>query len=301
MKKLQCENCGAALTVNEEEWTATCEYCGTTIMLPEPSPVEEMDKGMIYEQKTIIRSSKTGKKLGIGITLFVIVFILTVASIITFSVFYMIDRTNTGYYEIENAEYSWPTTGLATLIPEPATDNGKIEEDSAEHFSSVFYDVTQQDFDSYATKCKEMGFSVEAEGSDSGYSAYSSDGSLLELYYWAEEQELSVYIDAPENMAELIWPKDGLAAKLPKPASEKGNILWGDEENISIVVYMDSKEEFEQYKDSCIAYGFAENYEYSFSDQKYGWYEADNKDGYHLNLDYEDRFYKKMRIHLEKE
>ncbi|MBQ2880547.1 MAG: hypothetical protein IJE27_07625 [Anaerotignum sp.] len=303
MKKFQCENCGAVLTVDDLELTATCEYCGTTVSLPDTYPeyAESVEDGQDSEWEVCEKTSETDSRKGLRMILLMVLAVFILACGIILTVFVGMQRTYPEPYMTEKAEYSWPTTGLAALIPAPAADYGRVEEDASEHFSSVIYDVTQAEFDSYVTDCREMGFDIEAEGSDSSFTAYRTDGSFLELYYWAEDQELSVYIDAPENMTQLFWPTDGLAAKLPKPVSKYGNVLWEDEEGISVQVYVDSKEDFEWYKDSCIQYGYTENHAYHFSDDGYGWYEAENKEGYHLDLDYEDRFYKKMYIRLEKD
>ena len=306
MGKFQCDNCGAAMSIDEDLLTATCEYCGTTISIPDTYPeyAEAVVEKKIDEWEDQKRETENKppfrQKIRLIVTVAVII-IITTFSIIICGVALSISSDKSRYSKVENAEYSWPVTGNAVLLPQPLSGYGEIISDSDSHFSAVIYDVSQNDFDTYAAECREKGFDLASEGSDSSYYAYHADGYCIDLFYWEDDRELSIYLDAPEVIQEFNWPTTGLAAGLPKPISNLGKVIYEDAEEVSILVYVESKNEFDLYVEECKKYGFTEDHEYYFTDNRNGWYEADNKNGCHLDLNYSDRYYKKMEIRLDQE
>ena len=102
----------------------------------------------------------------------------------------------------KKVKYSWPTTGIATLLPQPESEYGKIDHDSEDYFSIVVYDVSQNAFNEYTASCKEKGFTVDYSGSSSDYSAEDSAGNSLRLSYSEEEKELDISVRAYEEQPE---------------------------------------------------------------------------------------------------
>lgn len=102
--------------------------------------------------------------------------------------------------------YSWPTTGLATLLPEPEFKYGKITKESANEFEIEFYDVEQKDFDSYVDSCKSKGFSVDFEKKNDSYKAKDAKGNQLTVEYndYSKEPELVVKIVTAQKVAEDV-------------------------------------------------------------------------------------------------
>ena len=100
--------------------------------------------------------------------------------------------------------YSWPTTGLATLLPEPEFKYGKITKESANEFEIEFYDVEQKDFDSYVNSCKEKGFTVDFEKKDDSYKAKDANGNQLSIDYnnYSKDPELVVKVITAQKVAE---------------------------------------------------------------------------------------------------
>ena len=100
--------------------------------------------------------------------------------------------------------YSWPTTGLATLLPEPEFKYGKIRTESANEFVAEFYYVEQKDYDSYVDSCKEKGFSVDYEKKDASYTAKDAKGHQLTVEYndYSKDPELVVKIVTAQKVAE---------------------------------------------------------------------------------------------------
>ena len=92
--------------------------------------------------------------------------------------------------------YSWPTTGIATLLPQPKSEYGKIYSESKDYFSIVIYDVSQNEFNKYTDSCKEKGFTVDYSGSSSRYSAEDSAGNSLSLFYDENKKEMDITVEA---------------------------------------------------------------------------------------------------------
>lgn len=86
-----------------------------------------------------------------------------------------------------------------------------------------------------------------------------------------------------QSEQELRWPGNEAARRVPKPASTKGKLAWEHEDSLCADVYDTSKEAFQKYADACFEKGF--NVDYSRGDT---YLYADDKDGYHLILTYED-------------
>lgn len=99
--------------------------------------------------------------------------------------------------------YSWPATGIATLLPQPKSEYGEINHESKDSFSIVIYDVTQNEFNEYTDNCKEKGFTVDYYGDSSSYSAEDSAGNSLLMTYDKKKKEMDIslnaYVEPPEQ------------------------------------------------------------------------------------------------------
>lgn len=104
--------------------------------------------------------------------------------------------------ENDDVEYSWPTSGIATLLPQPESIYGEVISDSEDHFSITVYRVSQNDFNAYVDACKEEGFTVDYNGSSSSYFAEDSKGNSISLFYDEDEKEMSIRINAYEEEEE---------------------------------------------------------------------------------------------------
>ena len=92
--------------------------------------------------------------------------------------------------------YTWPTSELAKLIPEPDTKYGKITADSEKYFTAEFYYVTESDFQDYVKECKDNGFTVDYMNFDSSYMADDASGNSLDITYEAKEKTMDVTLYA---------------------------------------------------------------------------------------------------------
>lgn len=84
-----------------------------------------------------------------------------------------------------------------------------------------------------------------------------------------------------EEVHQLNWPDSGLAAMLPEPGTDKGEVSMDSADYLSVDLEQRSEEDFNKYVEACKEKGFTVDYSSSSSS-----YYADNEEGYHLSLFY---------------
>lgn len=145
--------------------------------------------------------------------------------------------------ENKKAGYLWPTTGIATLLPQPESKYGEISLESEDYFSIDVYSVSPGDFDSYVASCKEKGFTVDYNGSSSSYMANDAEGNSLLLYYDEDEKKMSISIRKDEEVAEDTSSSDEDSGAI----TENGNPSNDDTteaDDVEFRAWVDSYEEF---------------------------------------------------------
>lgn len=174
---------------------------------------------------------------------------------------------------------TWPSTGLATMLPDPPTSKGEVSADSDTQFSAHIDKCSQEQYKAYVESCKEKGFTVDAEGDTSAFSAYNNDGYELRLSYFSSKEEISVNLSAPVEMGVLSWPTSGAGSYAPKPVSTKGKVSSDSSTFFSVVVGDTDSTAYGEYVDSCIAAGF--NVDYHKGETSFY---ADNSNGVHISV-----------------
>ncbi len=86
------------------------------------------------------------------------------------------------------------------------------------------------------------------------------------------------------EFSEFTWPNTPVAAQLPIPESNVGQVQLEKEDYLSVYVGYTSREEYDSYVDQCKAKGFT--VDYSNADT---YYSAYNSEGYHLYISYDNR------------
>lgn len=86
-----------------------------------------------------------------------------------------------------------------------------------------------------------------------------------------------------EDFGEFKWPTSGLAAMLPTPESNYGEISTESSTSLFVYVGNTSKQQYDAYVEACQEKGFTVDY------SKGGdYFHASNVDGYRLSLSYDD-------------
>lgn len=100
------------------------------------------------------------------------------------------------------AEFQWPTSEIAGLLPKPESNIGKISWENSDGLSIDVGETSKQDYDKYVNSCKEKGFTVDYSSTDSAYHADNADGYSLSLYYKDDDEIMSISLNSPEEDTE---------------------------------------------------------------------------------------------------
>ena len=182
----------------------------------------------------------------------------------------------------KSEKFAWKDIKLSSVLPEPRSHMGRIIINSDKSLSMYVSKTSEKDYQEYLDKCRDKGFTVESESIGSSYSAYNEDGYKLSLWYAESSKEISIDLNAPEDMDTLQWPESELVSLLPVPESDVGKISSESSDRFFVLVGKTSLEDYRSYVDACSAKGFSVDYE---KGEKY--YHADNSEGFHLSLQYQ--------------
>ena len=116
-----------------------------------------------------------------------------------------------------NGALAWPTTGLATLIPNPEKEKGSVAVDSSTQFTAYVGGMSDGEFSAYVDKCIEAGFNVDYNKGDASFNAKNSDGTSLHL----KKEGFSVmYISMSGSAMATAAEPSGSEAQAPEPEPE---------------------------------------------------------------------------------
>lgn len=167
--KLRCKNCNATMEVDASKQEAVCPYCGAKEKI--------LDSDAVAVEKI---KSNTYKALAL----------LGCLLIIPFSITAMRESVS---------KLEWPKSGLADKLPKPDSQYGEIDFDEDDFFEANVEKTSADDYRSYIKACEDKGFTVDAEKSNSSYTAADSEGYKLDLYYNSYDKELRISLDAPKQ------------------------------------------------------------------------------------------------------
>lgn len=197
------------------------------------------------------RRQKPKKKHGVLFKIFIVLAALVAIALI---------GTEVSNLQKENATFTWPTSGMATLLPQPASDKGSIDENDDDDFRVSVNRMSETDYADYAAACKGKGFTVEAESSSYGYDAFNEEGYKLSLSYWSSSSQLTIKLEAPLTMTALTWPAQGVGALVPTPDATQGKVVTDSSRRYDVYVGGMGTDKMNAYIDACIAAGYDVDY-----------------------------------------
>ena len=218
------------------------------------------------------RRKKPGCLATIGIILVILIVIAGVGTTI---------NNHNKQVEYENQTFTWPTSGLATLLPEPATNKGQIISSTDTSLSVEVRGCDEASYSAYLKQCQDAGFTVEASTNSSSYDAYDEEGNKLRLNLYKSTDEMDIVLDKAEEFDSLVWPTTGLAGNLPVPASTMGKIITDSSSAWKATMGQTDKAAYKAYVEEVFAAGFDQNYDKG--DESFT---ADNTDGLHVEVRY---------------
>lgn len=181
----------------------------------------------------------------------------------------------------EPEQLHWPSSGLATMLPDPPTSYGTVITDDEERLYASLEQCSQEAYSSYVDACAEMGYTVEAERTGSSYRAYNDDGYLLDLSYYDSSEDLDIELDVPVELGKIAWPTSGPGALVPAPASLRGKVTTDSSSRFAATIGDTDAAAMQAYADACMAAGF--NVDYSRGDTSFS---ADDAVGNSVRITY---------------
>lgn len=184
---MKCTKCGAQI---EGDF---CPYCGTKSETIETKEVitEQIDNQPI---KNVKKESKPKKPIYKKWWFWVVVAILVI------NIFNRLGGNDSSSVDI--SEFEWNNMALAEIIPEPESNLGSHLMNSEDYLSVDVHEVSKEAYKEYVNSCREKGFTVDMSETDGYYSASNADGYELMLYYFDDEQYMSIDLNAPSEDAE---------------------------------------------------------------------------------------------------
>ena len=182
---------------------------------------------------------------------------------------------------VGSTQEDWPTGPLAQMIPSMDRKCESVMESKESLYIRVSDKIEKKDFDSYVGKCKERGFTVDADEDGDEYVAYDSEGYELSVRYSSSSKEITIDLDVPKVNGQLAWPTMGLATKLPDPHKAKGSIAVDSATQLTAYVGEMDKASYDAYVNQCIEKGFS--VDHSRGDTSFN---AKNAEGDSLHLEY---------------
>ncbi len=190
---------------------------------------------------------------------------------------------------------NWPTTGLATMLPDPPTKKGEVNYDYDDSFSADVAECSEDQYKAYIESCKDKGFTTDAKSASSSFEAYTGEGYKLSLSYYSYSKQISISLKAPTEMGTLTWPTTGAGSNAPVPTSTKGKIESDSSTWFSASVGDTDAAAYNAYVDACIAAGYSVDYHKGETT-----FYADRADGAHISLSYPGFNIMKVTVDLKK-
>lgn len=117
------------------------------------------------------------------------------------------DKFYIAYYDFETSSWmldentgfvdTWSKKEIAQKISKPAESHHVLVTDDEDNFKVLSYGVTSDEYNRYLEQIKVLGFAGE-EMSSSHFEGKSTDGYDVELWYYSEDERLSINIEKEE-------------------------------------------------------------------------------------------------------
>lgn len=188
---------------------------------------------------------------------------------------------------------------LKKYLPVPKRFVGKINNNTDEQFFAEITKVELSDFDNYVKLVKSKGFNIDIEEYEDkdyyskNFKAHNKESYFIVISYDSYQKNMSITLNKPLNLTEFTWPEKGLAAMLPKPKSNVGQLITNDK-SFNVIVGSTNIQEFNNYVKEIQNKGF--NLDQDKTNKSY---QAKNKENYKVSI-----FYKganQIEIYLKKD
>lgn len=201
--------------------------------------------------------------------------VLLIAAII----FFFVRNGTFDDLKVANTVVEIPETELSVLMPQIEDGKGEIVTNNEEYFTVNYVGISDAEFEAYKKECKDKGFTIDCKNTGSLFDAYNEDGYNIRITYSNSQMHITVTDDL--EMRTIVWPNSKVADLIPKPDSDYGNIYSSSDACLIIYIGNTTIDNYAEYVNECIKKGFDQDM--SQTDEHY---HADNKDGYHVQVEY---------------
>ena len=236
------------------------------MLFPNDPIVKDSYNEILADEMRVNKILKT--KSIVGIVLFVVAII-----------FFFVRNGTFEDIQKANTVVEIPETELSVLMPQIDGGKGEVVTNNSEYFSVTYLNISESEFEEYKKDCKEKGFTIDCESSGSLFDAYNEEGYNIRITYYSSEMHITVTDDL--EMRAIVWPSSEVADLLPVPSSDYGNISSSSDSCLIVFIGDMTMDDYVEYVNECIQKGFDQDM--SQTDEHY---HADNKDGYHVQVEY---------------
>lgn len=157
----------------------------------------------------------------------------------------------------ENVEtIKWSIIYMGDIIPEPNSKKIEIHDNQEDVLWIDVHNTTETEYFEYIAASKALGYTVSVNENSIGYDAYNEDGYYLDISYYESGKEMSVRLEAPVEMSDLIWSEHKVSSVLPEPKTTIGAFVVETDEANTIVLGDTEKTDFTEYCEACKQAGF---------------------------------------------
>ena len=189
---------------------------------------------------------------------------------------------------METEQLDWSSIILGNVFPVPSSSKGNIENNSSTSFSAYISNTTEEDFITYTNRCKDAGFTLDAEESNTTFFAMNTARYLLKT---SREGFNRMYISVTAPDPQIDFPTSGPGAKLPKISSALGKIENDSSKSFSARLCGITADEFKNYVSQCETAGFTVDYTKNTQE-----FRASDVDGYKLTISYDSSKHMEISI-----
>ena len=118
---------------------------------------------------------------------------------------------------ISQAEFRWPVSEIASLLPMPESNVGTLERETATGILVRLRKISRDQYDSYIDACRERGFVNDYVRSENSYSAYNEAGYFLMLEY--RKNAMSIEMEAPAETKEPDRTEEATVTETTAPTT----------------------------------------------------------------------------------
>lgn len=182
---MKCPQCGAQVDGD------FCPYCGAASQTVTPKTEETLNANTPQQPQNTAKSKKPIYKKW---------WFWVIAAIVIFGMIGKLGSKNKSSVDI--SEFEWGNLALAKMLPEPESNLGSNLINTEDYLSINVHEMSKDAYKKYVNGCREKGFTVKLSEYDGYYSASNEAEFELMLYYFDDENKMSIDLTAPSKSSD---------------------------------------------------------------------------------------------------